>query len=97
MTVQLVIQVVLFLVSISCIISAGIITSSIIEMVNRKLPQDQQISPLGGYYSKYKKITWEYRRLYPNGRLIVKMRLLTALGFISIFAIAVGWRLGLFH
>jgi hypothetical protein len=48
---------------------SGFITSAIIGEINRKLSEKDQISYLWGHYPKYRRIKYEYRRLYPNGRL----------------------------
>jgi len=37
--------------------------------VNRKLPDNQQISYLWWYAEKYSKVRDEYKRLYPDGKL----------------------------
>jgi hypothetical protein len=97
MTVQLIVQIALFLSALTCLISAGFVTSAMIGEVNRRLPEKDQISYLWGHYSKYRKINLEYRRLYPAGRLIFYNRLLTFAGFGFVLALVLGWRFGLFH
>ena len=54
---------------ISCTVISGFLLTQEIGEVNRKLPEDQQISYWWMYAEKYSKIKKEYRRLYPNGRI----------------------------
>ena len=53
--------------------SCGLISSFLlwqeIGEVNRKLPDDQQISYFWGYPEKIRRIKKEYKRLYPNGKI----------------------------
>ena len=53
--------------------SCGLISSFLlwqeIGEVNRKLPDDQQISYFWGSPEKIQRIKKEYKRLYPNGKI----------------------------
>ena len=51
----------------SCMLISGFVLWQEIGEVNRKRPDDQQISYLGIYTEKMAKIRSEYRRLYPSG------------------------------
>jgi hypothetical protein len=53
-------------------------TRRMVNDVNSKLPPDQQFSPLGWYYTKHRRLLFEYRRLYPDGKLIDEVRMLSA-------------------
>jgi hypothetical protein len=46
-----------------------------------KTSEDMQFSPLGWYLSKTLRLHREYRRLFPDGQLLLQARLLMALGF----------------
>jgi hypothetical protein len=50
-------------------ILSGLLTYQEIGEINRKLPDDQQISYLGAPLGKMARIKREYRRLYPDGRV----------------------------
>ncbi len=80
--------------AISCIIGAGFVQFAMIGEINRKLPEKDQISYLFGYSEKYQRIFREYRRLYPNGRLILYFKTLLWMGFglLAVFA----WQFGMF-
>lgn len=64
------------------------------DQVNGRLPEDAQFSPLGWYVSKTLRLHREYRRLFPGGPLLLRVRLLTALMFGSLIVCA--WALGFF-
>jgi len=51
------------------------------DEVNKKLTVEKQFDPLGWYFAKTQRLHSDYRRLYPNGGLLRKFRLYTALAF----------------
>ena len=61
---------------------------AMIGKINRKLPDEQQVSYVGFYPSKAFKITREYRRLYPRSRLNAARIVLNVVGFLLILASA---------
>jgi len=77
----------------SCTIIAGFLLWQEIGEVNRKLPDDEQISYLGIYAEKMARIKREYNRLYPNGRTDrgrVAFQI-TGFAFLFLAAIAAGF------
>lgn len=73
---------------------SGFLIFAMIGEANRKLPEINRI-PYSGYdFVKYLKISENYRRLYPEGRLVLYFRLSLGLGIL--FLIAAGWLLGFF-
>ena len=52
-----------------CAVLSGIVTMQEIGEINRKLPDDQQISYWGMYSEKYSRVKQAYKQLYPKGRL----------------------------
>ncbi len=66
---------------------------AMIEEINRKKPSDNQISMLGFYPQKNLMIYREYRRLYPDGRLHVRLILLAVSGLICLLlaVLAIGF------
>jgi len=72
----------------SCFIISSLCLSKEVGEVNRKLPDDQQISYWGMYTSKRLKIKDQYRKLYPNGRLDRVVFLWEIAGFILVFFFA---------
>ena len=65
-----------------------------VDKVNDLLPKGEQFAPLGWYYSKNRRLKREYKRLYPDGRLLLKVRVLTALMFACLLICA--WGFGFF-
>lgn len=55
--------------SATCAVAGGYVMFAMVGRVNRRLPDDQQISYLWGTYSKQQRVLKEYKRLYPDGRL----------------------------
>ena len=64
------------------------------DRVNEKLPREAQFDPLGWYWPKIRRLFREYRRFYPQGPLISRVRLLWGLGWLGLLACA--WSLGFF-
>ncbi len=50
-------------------IGSALVISAMIGEVNRRLPEDQQVSYLLGYPGKLTRIKHEYKQLYPKGNL----------------------------
>ncbi len=67
---------------------------AMIGEINRRLPDEQKVSYLFGHFGKFAKISSEYRRLYPDGRLLQLYRALLLLGITLLIAFA--WRIGMF-
>ena len=68
--------------------------TEMVEMVNARLPVDLQFDPMGWYFQKTMRLHREYRRLFPRGSLVLKVRLL--LGFGAICLLICAWAIGLF-
>jgi hypothetical protein len=96
MNLETIAQLLIFLSAISCMIGAGFVTSVIIREINRKLPEKDQISYLWSHYWKSRRIKYEYRKLYPSGRLLFYLGVLTYTAFGFLLALALGWRFGVF-
>jgi hypothetical protein len=77
-----------------CGLISTLVNSKMVDQVNGKLPKDVQFSPLGWYLSKTLRLHREYRRLFPDGQLLLQVRLLIALGFGSLMVGA--WAVGFF-
>jgi hypothetical protein len=91
-------RVVVGIVALVCVSICGMIaTFTIFEMVgkvNDKLPKGEQFAALGWYLSRYQRLQREYKSLYPDGRLLLKLRVLRAL-MIACLLICV-WSFGFF-
>jgi hypothetical protein len=86
------------IVAIACIAICGMISTftswEMMDKVNEKLPKEERFTTLWWYASKYQRLHREYKRLYPDGRLLLKYRVLTALMFVCLLVCA--WGFGLF-
>jgi hypothetical protein len=82
-------SIVLFALSSSCLIVSGYCFTQEIGEVNRKLPDDQQISYWGLHSEKLAKIHRLYRRLYPQGRIHLATLALAISGFVFLLLSAV--------
>jgi hypothetical protein len=68
-------------------------TFEAVDKVNDKLPKDQQFDHCWWYPSKYQRLHREYRRLYPEGRVLFQFRIATALMFVCL--LICGWGFGI--
>jgi hypothetical protein len=86
------------IVALACGSISGMIATfthfEIVDRVNDKLPKGEQFDALGWYASKYQRLHRDYRRLYPDGGLVLKARLLMALMIAC--GLICAWSLGLF-
>jgi hypothetical protein len=64
-----------------------------VDEVNRHLPQEERLSPLGWYGGKYTRVLREYSRLYPAGKRVGQLRWSVVLGML--FTAGAGVALGL--
>jgi hypothetical protein len=65
-----------------------------VAKVNDKLPDNEKLSQLGWYFPKTQEVRLKYRTLYPDGRLLSRVRILTAIMFVCLFIAA--WGFGVF-
>ena len=81
--------IILGLLSVMCMAMSWFLLTQEIGEVNRKLPEDQQISYWWMYAEKYARIKKEYKRLYPSGRLHRSGVIFQIAGFAFVFLAAV--------
>ena len=77
-----------------CGIGSTFVIFQMVDRVNERLPGEQSFAPLGWYWSKYRRLFGEYKKLYPDGNLVRRFRSLIMLTF-AYFLIGV-WGLGFF-
>ena|SRR5215469_9252207 len=83
-----------FVCGVACAITSSVVISEMVDRVNEKLPQERQFSHLWWYWEKYQRLFSEYRRLYPDGGLPRRFRILAVLLF-ACFVVS-AWGLGFF-
>ena len=91
----LVAAIVFFSLAVSFALVSNFVMLAMVGEVNRKLPDDKQISYFWWYASKVSQVLKEYRRLYPAGHLSKYYRVSLALTFTSMLGFA--WQIGLFR
>src|SRR5579859_1506105 len=64
----------------ACGLFGAISNMEMAEKVNSRLPKDAQFFPMGWYLSKTLRLHREYKRLFPTGTLLIKVRLATGVG-----------------
>jgi hypothetical protein len=57
-------------------LAAALTQFAIIDAVNEKVPKNEQFEYLGWYPTKTLRLYSEYRRFYPNGKLLRRQRFL---------------------
>ena len=72
--------------AVTLMIWSSLVIFAMIGEVNRRLPEDQQVSYLWGYPGKLSGIRDQYKRFYPTGTL---SRLLTVLQAVTIVVMAI--------
>ena len=95
MTVKLIIAGVLLL-SVSGLGFASFLNqSAMVEAVNARLPAAEQFDPFWWGPAKTLRLRSEYRRFYPDGRLLRRQRVLTTLMFFCLLlAVFLLWQVG---
>jgi|HubBroStandDraft_4_1064222.scaffolds.fasta_scaffold839180_2 hypothetical protein len=68
--------------AISFMVASALLFYALIGKVNRFLPENEQISYLFLYPGKISKIKREYKRFYPDSRLLLVRLVLNTLGFV---------------
>jgi hypothetical protein len=76
-----------------CGIASMLAYSSMADKVNERLPKESQFSPMGWNFPKSLRLRREYRRNFPGGNLLLRTRILAALGIACLLLSA--WSLGL--
>ncbi len=94
MTNHFVIGIIASVSSVLCAISTTFVVFRMVDRVNDRLPEERHFSHLGWYWSKYPRLFAEYNKLYPEGRLLRKFRILTVVLCVCFFVSA--WGLGIF-
>ena len=64
-----------------CAIASSFAIFEMVDKVNEQLPKEQQFGWLGWYWFKYQRLKHEYKRLYPYGSLLRRVRTLKVLWF----------------
>jgi hypothetical protein len=77
----------------ACGIASTVVHNLMVEQVNAKLAAGDQFFPLWWNLTKTQRLNREYRRLYPEGRLLVGSRALGALMFACVLTCM--WAIGL--
>jgi len=78
--------------AVTLMICSGLVIFAMIGEVNRRLPEDQQVSYLWGYPGKLSGIRDQYRRFYPTGTLSRRLTVLQAVTIVvmAIFVFLIG-------
>jgi hypothetical protein len=91
-------RIVISIAALACVPICGMIGTfrhfEMMDKVNDRLPKEEQFDPSWWYLSKTQRLRREYKRLYPDGRLLLHVRIATAL-MITCVVIA-GWGFGFF-
>lgn len=75
-----------------CGLLSTVINYKMMDQVNSKRPKDAQFSLIGRYFAKNMRLHREYRRLFPDGQLLLQVRLL--LGLMCGCLVVGAWAMG---
>lgn len=81
--------------AVACGLFGTITNIEMVEEVNSRLPKDSQFSSMGWYLPKTLRLHREYKRLFPEGTLLVKVRIAIAIAFGCLLGGV--WALGFFQ
>jgi hypothetical protein len=70
------------------------ISYKMMDQVNARLPKDRRFATFGWWAGKALRLHSEYRRLFPDGKLLARLWTITALMFACLLAAA--WAIGFF-
>ncbi len=65
-----------------------------VDKVNDKLPETEKFDHLSWYFSKRLRLNRKYRMFYPDGQLLLRVRILTVLMFVC--GLVAAWGIGFF-
>ena len=94
MTTHVIVGIVAFVCGVVCAITGTVVVFEMVDRVNERLPEERQFSPLWWHLPKLLRVLTEYKRIYPDGILARRFRVLTVLLFAFLFVTA--WGLGFF-
>jgi hypothetical protein len=78
-----------------CGFTSALVSLDMVDRVNERLPESERFELLGWYLDKHQRLSREYKRLYPDGRLLRKIHVLTAVMFGC--ALVCVWGFGFFE
>ena len=81
MALRIVVGIVALVCSAICGIATTLVNTEMVYEVNERLPEGSRFELAGWYFTKYQRLHREYKRLYPSGRLLLKVRAITAAAF----------------
>lgn len=91
-------RIIIGIVAVVCVSVCGILSTfalfEIVDQVNRKSPEAEKFNHLGWSFSKRLRLNRKYRTLYPDGQLLIKVRILIVLMFSCLVFAA--WGFGIF-
>ena len=90
-------RIVVGIVALACVAACGLmstfLTFEMVDKVNEKLPEVETFGQFGWYLTKRLRLNRGYRRLYPDGQLLLRKRILMAFIFVSLIVVA--WSFGI--
>jgi hypothetical protein len=81
MNIQTIAGLAFFIVAAGCILRANLLMGNIVADINRMLPKERAVPVYGFVRHRFFQILAEYRRLYPEGRLLLRFYIWGAIGF----------------
>jgi hypothetical protein len=94
MTAHAIVGIIAFVCGVVSAISSSFVVFQMVDKVNDKLPEERRFSYIWWYLSKHQRLFAEYKRLYPDGGLLRRFRILAVL-LVACFLVTV-WGLGFF-
>jgi len=90
-------RIIVGIVAVACVSICGLLSTfahfDMVDQVNDKLPEAEKFDHLGWYFSKRLRLNRKYRMLYPDGRLLMKVKILMVLMFACLVVAAWSFRI----
>jgi len=77
-----------------CGVMSNLVSAEMVNKVNEKAPEGRQFVALGWHLPKTQRLHREYKRLYPDGHLLLRLRVLMAVAIVCLLICA--WSVGFF-
>jgi len=81
----------IFLIGMACMVRANLLAGEIVAEINRLVPEEREISPIGFIRLRFFDILADYRRLCPGGKLALHLSIWSAIGFACFLGSASYW------
>lgn len=89
MTARYILGAIAYACAVACALVCALLTYSVTDRVNQRMPAKERLGLLWWDFTKHARLRREYRRLYPDGKLL-RNRFMFSIAFF-LFMLIAGW------